>query len=288
MYNYEHEIACPEDRAMRKFLWNDYFHDSDILAVKFSDFRANEITLELRSMCDENRAWEKLRGDWETRHAKIAEQADHFTYLLKFSRVGYFDMQRFDASPCDYINARFKDTALLRDLQRETARRLYHLRIQTGSGLMDVVFAGFSIRKKTGRVNYSQAETAGQSFSTGTMIFPSETNEEEMSAMTEEDWEKDTRCCLELEKRYRADDRNLLQEARFHLCEDRGLTDTKLYSAYLLGKVGDSTDIPALMELYFNLEKDSHSRNWALSTTLLPRKNIMDAVELIRQRAEKG
>lgn len=35
MNNYEHKIICPDNCAIRKYLWEDNFHDSNITNIKF-------------------------------------------------------------------------------------------------------------------------------------------------------------------------------------------------------------------------------------------------------------
>ena len=61
--------------------------------------------------------------------------------------------------------------------------------------------------------------------------------------------------------------------------------DSKPYAAHILGKIGDMTDVPRLMELYFDLEKELLRVGIDYRTIALHKQNIMDAAELIAYRA---
>ena len=65
------------------------------------------------------------------------------------------------------------------------------------------------------------------------------------------------------------------------------IEDAKPYAAYLLGKMGDRKDIPALIELYYEMEKTMRNDGWAVSTIMQRKQNIIDAIELIRYREER-
>ena len=153
MYNYEHEIECPDNKAIRKFLWNDYFHDSELLDIRF-DREWRKVLLTLESCRDIDNAWERLKGDGDTRHQYIEGHKDEYIYTLLFLGTVYFHVERMMYCG-DYINGRFKDTALLRRLQSGSKKPLYHFRIQFADGYADILFDGFQIRKQTGRVNYA-------------------------------------------------------------------------------------------------------------------------------------
>ena len=157
MNNYEHEIACPDNKGLRNYLWYDYFHDSKIDNISF-DHRKGLVMLTLECSREMGDVWNKLKGDNDTRRAYIDKNIDSFAYILTFKGTKYFHSERL-IMVNDYINGRFKDTALLRKLTAENKKPLYHFRIQIDDGYMDIIFSDFIIRKKAGRVAYSIKET---------------------------------------------------------------------------------------------------------------------------------
>ena len=60
MYNYDHEIEMPKDKAMRKFLWDDYFHDSAVRSIAFQEKGVLRITLV--SCLDQEEAYARIKG----------------------------------------------------------------------------------------------------------------------------------------------------------------------------------------------------------------------------------
>ena len=98
-----------------------------------------------------------------------------------------------------------------------------------------------------------------------------------MSFAEDDDYER----VLAMQKCFRENEPRLLEIAREHLRLDKGNEDSCLYSAYLLGKLGDHSDIPKLFDLYLNVEKHLGAESW--STQLLKR-NIMDSIEAIQYR----
>ena len=133
---YTHEIPCPDDRAIRKFLWYSAFHDGTILSVGPSERHGGDLILRVE-------------------HGVLQGIARTGTYLLRFHGVTHIECggNPFCNSASVY-DTLFLDSALLHAEERECQRRLYHLRISTWSGFIDVVFARFSIRQEGGRVSY--------------------------------------------------------------------------------------------------------------------------------------
>lgn len=238
MNNYTHEIPCPEDRAMRKFLWQDVFHDYDIADIDFDGGRGNTVVL-------------RLEGEE--------------CYLLRFSGAEYFQCRRGDVCCHEWINGRFKDSALLHRRQKKVAKRLYHYRIGTGDGLIDIVFSRFSIRKEGGRVNYRM---------TG----------EPRLAYTVACLEDDGQLARRFLQMYKTGETGLAGELRACMASKRPLDDAKETAAYLLGKVGDIEDIPALLDLYIHAEEYYVMQGYTPWSAVMLRQNILDSIELIRER----
>jgi len=57
---------------------------------------------------------------------------------------------------------------------------------------------------------------------------------------------------------------------------------------YLLGKLGDINDIPNLLELYLKIEDFIDSESMCRSDVFMPKRNILDAIELIYHRGKEG
>lgn len=266
MDNYEHEIKCPEDRGILNYLWYDYFHDSTINQIDF-DHKKGTVTLTLTCSRDIDKELEKHNGNYEERHLYIEEHLDEFTYLLLFKGVRYFHAERL-IMVNDYINGRFKDTALLRKLKAEANQPRYHFRIQTDDGYLDMVFSGFQIRKKAGRVKYSAVGIADQA--------------EAASFSNFEGGDFDR--FLAMQKLYKMNDTSLLEIARKNMQLVDENEDTCLYCAYLLGKCGQASDVPDLLDLYSKIEDYMGDQSYCRCSALLPKRNILDALELIQSR----
>jgi len=272
MDNYEHEIACPDNKGIKNYLWYDHFHDSKIDNISF-DHRKGLVTLELVCGCDIDIMWNSLKGDSNTRRAFIDENIDSYTYTLAFKGTVYFHSERL-IMVNDYINGRFKDTALLQKLAVESKKPLYHFRIQIDDGYMDIIFSDFNIRKKVGRVKYSIKEISNQTYKPLT-------DEEKEAALDGDDFER----LLAMKRLFISKESELLKIARSNLQLDEDHEDCCLYSAYLLGKLGDTSDIPKLLDLFFGVEEYLISKSICRCSAILVKRNIMDAIELIHHRS---
>jgi len=271
MDNYEHEIACPDNKGVRNYLWYDHFHDSKIDNISF-DHRKGLVTLTLECCRDIEDIWNKLKGDDNTRRAYIAENIDSFTYILTFKGAKYFHSERI-IMVNDYINGRFKETALLKKLATENKKPLYHFRIQIDDGYMDIIFSDFIIRKRVGRVKYPVDEITYQTCK-------SLTDDEKKAALEGDDFER----FLVMQHLYKVNDPGLLEIARSNLLLDNEHEDTCLYSAYLLGKLGGASDVPKLLDLFLNVEDYLISKSVCRCSAILIKRNILDAIELIHHR----
>jgi hypothetical protein len=100
MNNYKHEIACPDNKGIRNYLWCDYFHDSKIDNISF-DHRKGLVTLPLECSREMEDVWNKLKGDHDTRRAYIDENIDSFTYILTLTIGAFIGNRR---TSCGKIN----------------------------------------------------------------------------------------------------------------------------------------------------------------------------------------
>ena len=270
MDNYKHEIVCPDNKGIRNYLWFDYFHDSKIDSISF-DHINGLVTLTLECCRDISETWNNLKSDHDTRSAYIDENIDNFTYILTFKGTKYFHIERL-IMVNDYIYGRFKDTALLKKLAAENKKPLYHFRIQIDDGYMDIIFSDFVIRKKAGRVKYPIKIISYQTCK-------SISDDEKNAALDGDDFER----FQAMQKLFQENDPALPEIARKNLWfDDYG--DSCLYSAYLLGKLGDMSDVPKLLKLYLEIEERLVSIPICRCGVILPKRSIIDAIELIYQR----
>lgn len=271
MYNYEHEIACPDNKGIQNYLWYDHFHDSKINNISFDHIKGLvSLTIECCSNIEEIR--NKLKGSQDARKKYLDEHKDNFTYILTFKGTKYFHTERLIMIN-DYINGRFKDTALLRKFIVENKKQLYHFRIQVDDGYIDVIFSDFIIRKKTGRVKYHVQKLAYQTYS-------SHTDDDKKAALDGDDFER----FLAMQKLYKTNAPELLDIARNNLKLEGESEDSCLYSAYLLGKLGDSSDVPKLLKIHLDIEEHFLEKSICRCSAILPKRNILDAIELIKYR----
>lgn len=251
---------------MRKFLWSDYFHDSLISDVSFLDASAankwpRNLFLTLYCDCDCANAYQSLPVKKRPGVGRGFLMSGPFTYRLTFYNVMQFDFKS-DGAYCEYINGRFKDSRLVRELNAESKTPYYHFRIQLGYGYayMDIVFQKFQIRKLQGRVNYAEppldelVRSSSHPFAeTADWLPPEEA----------EDW---TRFGT-LQKLYCEGNPALASYARDCLRSALPLEDSKPYAAYLLGKAGDKSDLEAVKTVYFQTKNE------------LQKKHLADAIE---------
>ena len=280
MINFGHEIPCPDDRAMRKFLWFDYFHDGEIYRIEYGKPADGDVTIVTRCVWESDEIFKTLKGTWEERHAQFEKYLPRVTYLLRFHGVKYFRhvMDEGWRKPDDFRYMRFKDSPLLHRLQKENNKPLCHLRAETCLGLLDIVFERFTIRKQEGRVDYRCDWDANWDFWENPMnsygqYLREDRDDEDVAGMDDYDL-NDVMCCR-LYKRHRAGRMpEALTLAREIVRTYQGrLYHAESYAAYLLGLHGDEADLPALTRLYLYPELDA-----------LSRQNMLDAMERIHER----
>ena len=81
-------------------------------------------------------------------------------------------------------------------------------------------------------------------------------------------------------------DPRLLEVLRRHAALDMRYEDSCILSLYLLGKYGDTVDLPLLMRKLEMIESELEQTGYVVPTAaLLPKRIILDAVEEIQERA---
>ena len=146
-------------------------------------------------------------------------------------------------------------------MNANSKRPYYYFRIQLINGYIDIVFQRFKIRKARGRVNYSLAEDA-----------PSDTPPKCCEGLkpifpTEEidDWN----CFFTMQKMYRSGYPGLAEYAREYIKSELPVEDAKPYAAYVLGKIGEKSDLDLVRTVYFQTENE------------LQKRHILEAIEAL-------
>lgn len=163
MYNGENEITRPNDKYMKYYLWNDYFHDSKIKTIEINNSKKkdsnwpNQVALAIESCIDMDMEWDKLNGTDIEKKAYLINNKEKYMYNLYFDDCKYFNYEK-SMKVNEYINGRFKDTALLQKIKKATGKAYYNFRIATDDGYIDIIFAKFKIKKTMGRINIKDTE----------------------------------------------------------------------------------------------------------------------------------
>ena len=245
---YFHETHCPEDRAMRKFLWESYFHDAKLLRIDYDRPGRGDITLIVRNHED--------------------------TWHLRFHRVKHFDhvsqaVLDLPLSQRIFFTG-FLDSALLHRCRKEADKPLHHLRIDLSDGLMDIVFQRFTIRREGGRVSYRPRVTQDVTYDFATGMT-------RLIALLDEDPElrdRESLLACDLFRAHQAGDVSAIRRIARALLQLRDIFHWATnYAAYMLGHHGDASDLPALMAVCADPECPLHLR-----------QEMQDAMERIMER----
>lgn len=244
---YFHETHCPEDRAMRKFLWESYFHDAELLRIDYGCPEWCDITLVVRDNED--------------------------TWHLRFHRVKHFDhasqaVLDFALSQRIFFTG-FLDSALLHRCRKEADKPLQHLRIDLSDGLMDIVFQRFTIRREGGRVSYKPRVTQDVTYDFATGMT-------RLIALLDEGPElrdRESLLVCDLFRAQQAGDVSAIRRIARALLQLGNIFNWADYAAYMLGHHGDASDLPALMAVFADPE-----------CTLHLHREMQDAMERIMER----
>ena len=265
MNNFAHDIPLPDDPAIRKFLWISYFHDAVIQEIHPGKPTYKDLTLRIHS------------------------GHDGFTYLLRFHGVAHFSCSKDNFSwhtGIDIASTVFKDTALLHRLEREAEKSLYHLRFSFWDGYMDIIFAKFTIRREGGRVsnkpeydpamvNWGAYRYAPNGYYLKHDPFLADIAHPEGEDDAErQEWIDDILWARLYHIHQAGDVQAVISQARSYLTNEPKHDHAELYAAYLLGKYGDQSDLPALTRHFLHTE------------TAIRQRVFLDAMELIQERME--
>lgn len=264
MTSYYHEIPCPSDPAMFKFLWFSFFHDGRIEAIE---------------------AQQPGRGDVTLRIESVWNDEENGLYALRFHRVRHFEhcCLPWQKADCVYSTI-FLDTPLLHLWQRESGKPLYHLRFTTDTGYIDLIFERFSIRRVQGRVSYrcTMDPIHGDSWH-APVLFLRHWYADRVSLakadLTDADADDlDEYRFLRMRLTQREGDLpSLLAQARNclagHASAD-GPWQSAAYAAHELGHHGTVADLPALGRLHALVPPCEHA----------VRRTVQDAIDRIHER----
>lgn len=267
MLNFSHEIPCPDDRAMRRFLWSDFFHDATLDRIEYAKPDRRDVTLTVRME----------EGLLRPQHKALSGN-----YFLRFHSLHHF--QYTTESPFAWgdgvYSTDFQDSPLLHRLQTGCRKPLYHLRICTFSGFMDIVFERFTIRRENGRINDRCGGSAPSTDWSVSMTNLCHRLDEQYAGVPDEALSTDALDDVLYTRLYRlkqAKDvpaaialaRRVLREPPLRLYNAEG------YAAHLLGYHGNASDLPALTRIHIHPE-----------CTPFHRQIIQDAMERIIEREE--
>ena len=274
MINFTHEIPCPDDRAMRKFFWHSPFHDARILSLQYDGADRSSIILRIDG------------GGYDVRRG---------VYHLRFHGVQHFcHVAEHPATDRIYATY-FLDSAALRREQAESVKPLYHLRIETWSGYIDVIFARFCIRLEGGRVDYRPRDIDDSVVAANRERRIRQTHAEAQSSLASDhpwDMDVDRYHALGLDEddldEYHASGlwiaaqekapAEIAAHARKVLLLPLHKFQARTWAAYLLGLHGSAEDLPALTQLLLALPP------WFL----LDKRVVLDAMERIHERAKEA
>jgi len=285
-----HEIPCPEDRAIAYYLYQDYFHDSDVTKIRP---QGEDMVMTLESCLDADRFWDKCKGTWEERKAQCQAQAELFTYQIIFRKCIYWHDDR-RAFPPTYSCGYFLRTALLAQIEAEEGKPHYHFRMEMWGGYIEAVCRNIRIRKVVGRIRPRPLEVPDRvlSFLTryrdGALLDGSgQLLEDAVYSLAAQKVEERENEYLDFESGIallwlmRERSPRALPLAREILSLRKEGDWEILFSAVrALGALGNEADIPLL------LREHAVCGEWFVND-LLRRRNVLDAIEKIQARQSR-
>jgi hypothetical protein len=276
MYNCEHEIEYPDDKYIQYFLWRDFFHDATIEMIQFHSSLESiphkpGLSLTLRPLIDGKK---------------------EYRYLLNFIGCEYFVQEKAGVWN-EYLNGRFKQTALLEDINQQSGKKNYHFRIQTADGYMDIIFSKFTIKKVNGRIRIHGLENPDyyhlpwlKTYGNGALQNPDGFLDHKKVlelANTGDDLERHHALYYLLKNT----EVILIDCARQIVQLDWDNYEmSKILAILIIGIQGDEQDLQYLYSEYYDPE--SHINKYALISGPLPKRHIMDAIDKIIFRQIKA
>lgn len=256
MYNYEHETKEIKDRYLKNYIFYDYFHDSLIKNIYIQD-EGKLVQLELS--CE--REWPS--HDW----SRYANDIDYI-YKLNFINCAYVEYQRSDfGTYTEYLNGRFKKSSKLIEINQETRRKNYHLRIQLADGYMDLIFQKFIIEKMNGHIHLPKRIPLEWHFDLIKRKFTREKIDEIRKTASTGDFPKKS---YALEYLWVLNDESTFELATNALLDE----DACIPAVFILGELGNIKSLNRLTQI---LNKENNS--------IIFKRHIKDAIEkLIMKR----
>lgn len=295
MYNGENEITCPNDKYIKYYLWSDYFHDSKIKTIEFNNSKRkdnnwpDQVILTLESCIDIDMEWDKLKGTGIEKKAYVTNNKAKYMYNLHFIDCKYFNYEK-SININDYINGRFKDTAILQKIKKATNKVYYHFRIATDDGYIDVIFSKFKIKKAIGRINIKDTETKEyhiqwlQKYNDGILLMENgELNKINLLELLSNG--DDIERYYVLHYFMKCTDETIINYARDIMQLDwDNFEMSKIMAISIIGMMGNRNDLPLLFDEYFTVEERLSKGGICYCSTLLPKRHVMDAIEKIKYR----
>ncbi|MDR3263995.1 MAG: hypothetical protein LBT30_06780 [Clostridiales bacterium] len=289
MYNFEHEIDKPQDEKIAYYLYSDYFHDGVIFDIKRS---LDGVIIFIRCVREEEEWYKANKGTYDEKTAKLKESEQIHTYQIIFKKYKYFNHehgQYYGFANGEYLNGRFKRSALCLKIEDKTKRLHYHFRIQTSCGYIDIICEKICIKKQIGRVKNVTLQ-----------FDPFMSRWLNRNELTNNDGEPDMDKIFELAESQDDIDRYLaltylgitrneraIFYARNCMKSDDTKTDSRVTSIWILGEFGDESDIAILMKELLNIETEYLSYK-SYHSPIMEKRNIIDAIEKIQYRMLKN
>ncbi|MCL2299527.1 MAG: HEAT repeat domain-containing protein [Firmicutes bacterium] len=286
-----HDIPCPDDRAIAYYLYQDYFHDSE---VKDIHPQGADMVLTLESNEDHGLFYDKCKGTHEERRAQCQAQAERFTFQIIFRKCSYWHDER-RAFPPNFSYGRFLRSALLAQIEAELGKPHYHFRIEMWGGYVEAVCQNIRIRKLAGRIHPRPLEYGDwarlELWRDGALLDgDGRLREDAVYSLAAQEFEEGKYECRDFEsgvallwlmRNCSPRALPLAREALSHKKE--GDWEILFFAARVLGELGNGEDIPLLLREYAVC-------NELFVNDLLRRRNILDAIEKIqaRQALTKG
>ena len=148
---FEHEISRPNNKAILYYLWQDYFHDSKIVDIKYEGYK---IILKLECIRDEDEFYIKnKRNNKEIKELYNKEkEALKFQYKIIFNKYKYHNHEHVGGNGISYLYGRFKHSAILSKIEKTLKSPHYHFYIDTNGGSFEVICEQIIIKKVKGQI----------------------------------------------------------------------------------------------------------------------------------------
>lgn len=284
-----HEIECPKNKYIGHYLWNSYFHDSEIKKVKFKR-KKKRVVLVVESIVDIDNAMKDVQGSRKYIRDLIRQNRDEFIYELEFIGCQYFHQESYENCR-EFLQSYFIDSARLRKIENEKKLPHYHVRILTSYGFLDIVFSDFRVKKKIGKVkiekdfNYNSKEKWYQQFVENSIKLPYINSRGEVDI---EELKKTLICGTDIERSkalyylHNYSNESITANARETLNLDRDDYElSRSIAIRIIGKKGVRDDVSLLTNELLEIERERLSEENHYSDFLLYEQSIRDSIEFL-------